>query len=386
MECGLTNDVVKWGDDSPETREKFQNILNLCLTKKNEYAGELIYNPNEMTLNSYKEVKGEADAVQAPANVVVNYHTHPKACYVNEKTIWGWPSGEDMRECIRFAMQGSASHMVFGLEGIYVIRVNPCLISWLKNLTDEDRGLIIGTIEMYFKATHIFRSFDFETSWYEKTGTIYYPSDWTQYANNFTLQHLIASPGKTKFGSKSKAFPTFNEETERYEQMSLEKFLREYESEASYFKMGTMGEEKGDISTPQGKTIKSVLVDLVSTLPRSCNSRLRKCCNTNTNNNWAPGKWFQVCLYYNYPYVNETGGPEKRMLEDGTIPTPEDWMEMTVALGEQPEYDLLVRNIPVLYFYGLLGDCNDWTDVINTQVYTQQQKRKRRRKRRIKRK
>ena len=58
-------------------------------------------------------MNGASDSVQAPEGIA-NFHTHPISCYVGEGTVWGWPSGEDIRETFLFGMKGSVVHLVFG--------------------------------------------------------------------------------------------------------------------------------------------------------------------------------------------------------------------------------------------------------------------------------
>mgnify|MGYP005660007479 CR=1 FL=1 len=78
---------------------------------------------------------GEKDSVQAPLGIV-NYHTHPISCYLGEETIWGWPSGEDLRECVLFGLKGSVAHIVIAVEGTYVIQTTPCILDALIHLKD----------------------------------------------------------------------------------------------------------------------------------------------------------------------------------------------------------------------------------------------------------
>jgi len=155
------------------------------------------------------KIKGGDSASVTVAKGMVNMHTHPQACYSpdGEDTMWGWPSGDDMRECIRFMFDGNICHFVFALEGIYTIQVNPCVLYFLKNRVgeiakknparDSDfvRGLFISLVETYFKATHGHRCRD-ENLKLEKMGKhIITPDDWVVYANEFRLGNLMGKHG-----------------------------------------------------------------------------------------------------------------------------------------------------------------------------------------------
>ena len=47
-----------------------------------------------------------------------------------QKTIWGWPSGEDLARSIEFAINGNLCHIVFSVEGTYVMEVNKYFIQY----------------------------------------------------------------------------------------------------------------------------------------------------------------------------------------------------------------------------------------------------------------
>jgi len=92
--------------------------------------------------------KGNENSVTTPLSVI-NFHTHPISCYTEENVKWGWPSGEDARQCIVFAQKGNLVHLVFSQEGTYVIKVLN-----FKSLTPT----VINYIEDFFKMTHQYRS------------------------------------------------------------------------------------------------------------------------------------------------------------------------------------------------------------------------------------
>jgi hypothetical protein len=103
----------------------------------------------EKSYKSHCVVKGDESSVKTPDGKV-NFHTHPLKCYIDGEVIWGWPSGEDMAQCIRFAMIGNLYHIIFTIEGTYIISINSDILS---NMNEE----IIDCIEYIFKLTHRYR-------------------------------------------------------------------------------------------------------------------------------------------------------------------------------------------------------------------------------------
>ena len=94
---------------------------------------EVAATPSSATSN-VDIIEGSGDSVDTPEGLV-NFHTHPIGCYLNEQTVWGWPSGEDIRETILFAMKGSLSHLVLAIEGVYSLQVQ---LSTLKKFIHID--------------------------------------------------------------------------------------------------------------------------------------------------------------------------------------------------------------------------------------------------------
>ena len=123
-----------------------------------EFAGKVIFDNNNCRIESGNRVcdkiysnhtvtSGQRDTVITP-HAKVNFHTHPLHCYVDAEVVWGWPSGEDMAQCIRFAQDGNIYHIIFAIEGTYIITVN-------KNI--ELTSDTIECIETIFKLTHKYR-------------------------------------------------------------------------------------------------------------------------------------------------------------------------------------------------------------------------------------
>lgn len=154
--CKITNKLVDWTIPKNELNEYLFGKSGL-MYKENEYAGELKFsNTNDCNKNGCNKikkkistVKGDLDSVVTPLSIV-NFHTHPLKCYIDNHTIYGWPSGEDMIACIDLCKSGNLTHIIFAMEGTYIITVNRNI---LNLLTDKD----INKIEEIFKLTHNFR-------------------------------------------------------------------------------------------------------------------------------------------------------------------------------------------------------------------------------------
>jgi hypothetical protein len=140
--------------------------------------------------------KGDSDSVYTPNNVI-NFHTHPISAYNQGDTVWGWPSGEDIRETIKFAFNGNKAHLVFTVEGLYTIQVSPCKIRKMKELlTDSERGILIFMIEEYFKSTHNFRPIP-EVNKLAKKNIMINPYSFVHFINTFDLNNLLSTAEKT---------------------------------------------------------------------------------------------------------------------------------------------------------------------------------------------
>ena len=134
--------------------------------------------------------KGDAESVYTP-NDVINFHTHPVSAYNGGDTVWGWPSGEDVRETLKFAMAGNKAHLVFTVEGLYTIQVSPCKLIKLSKLLDSaERGILIFLIEEYFKCTHNFRCVQ-EVNKLNNNKIKITPYSFIDLINNFSLNNIL---------------------------------------------------------------------------------------------------------------------------------------------------------------------------------------------------
>jgi hypothetical protein len=160
------------------------NKLNEELHKNYEISG-VIHCDNNNNVIGMKTEKGSADSVYTPNNVI-NFHTHPISAYNEGDTVWGWPSGEDIRETMKFALAGNKAHLVFSVEGLYTIQVSPCKIRKMKQLDDQQRGILIFIIEEFFKTTHNFRGVK-EINDLAKKNIFINPYSYVDFVNTFDL-------------------------------------------------------------------------------------------------------------------------------------------------------------------------------------------------------
>ena len=178
------------------------NIINNIyseLFKNIEIAGVINCDKNNNIINVKKNT-GSSDSVYTP-NHVINFHTHPISAYNAANTVWGWPSGEDIRETIKFALNGNKAHLVFTVEGLYTIQINPCKIAKIKKLNSIERGILIFLIEEYFKTTHNFRGTE-EVNDLNSNKIKITPYSYIDFVNTFQLSNLLSS--KISIHKKSK--------------------------------------------------------------------------------------------------------------------------------------------------------------------------------------
>jgi len=149
MPCERSKTTVNWVL-SKDFIEKIKLSLKNDLV---EIAGKILFEDdicNKPVCNkrssNFKINKGDKDSVSTPHGII-NFHTHPKRCYEDSDCIYGWPSGEDMAQCISFAKRGNLIHIVFTLEGAYIIKVNSVI-----------NAKHVKKMEDIFKLTHTFRS------------------------------------------------------------------------------------------------------------------------------------------------------------------------------------------------------------------------------------
>lgn len=255
-----------------------------------------------------------------------NFHTHPCDCYRGEpgkpdtRTVWGWPSGEDMREAIRFMMKDNLCHIVFTLEGSYCIQVNPNYLEILYNRNDEltsifknhnlpgsksdielVRGLIISLIESYFKATHGHRNIIYNIEEKENKGKeICKPQDWVKFANEFKLENLKSKKNTCSKGLPCNGIPNY--ELGEPETNSLREYLDSYGLDL--YCMDNNGElfdasksykkSNGDFEEHCYVLIQQILPDLIKKFNGTSNVL-----SYDPGDKFKPGQWFKVKFFPN---------------------------------------------------------------------------------------
>jgi len=300
MSCSInTESVIDW-----EIKHDHINKLYKHLYDKKENAGQ--FHLDSATKSSHSSVTtmaGEKDSVSAP-DAIISWHSHPLSCYRQEKTVYGWPSGEDMRETIIYGMRGSCCHVIPSVEGTYVTQPNPCIVMSLinienlvdirqypkiqkvKNWGDFLRGFIILAIEIYFRSTHVFRTMDFFKN--GKTGIT--AKDFVKFTNNSKLSNLFSSKNSDSCGNlKCNKVGTY--EGKKFLQTSFHTYVKNYEKDASIFYISKKG-----TNTHSGinflKVLESGGLHILETV------NLGKLCNFGKAE-WKTGKMFKLTLYPN---------------------------------------------------------------------------------------
>ena len=184
----FTNDVPNTCKLKLDIPQEHINLINKDLQLDVENAG-IIYFDEHDKYSKISKTKGNADSVMTPNNVI-NFHTHPISAYNQGQTVWGWPSGEDIRESIKFALAGNKAHLVFTVEGLYTIQISPCKIKKMKTLSDRQRGVLIFLIEEYFKTTHNFRCVT-EVNKIVCKDDFITPYSYIDFVNKFDIHNLV---------------------------------------------------------------------------------------------------------------------------------------------------------------------------------------------------
>ena len=306
MSCSINNtNVVEWTLNPIHIEELYTNLYDSI-----EHGGEIVLDTN--TKSSYKVIKsnaGKIDSVDAP-DAIVNWHTHPISCYNNEETIWGWPSGEDMRETLVYGLRGSACHIVPAVEGTYTMQPNPCIISGLMNIDNSVnqndypelntthqnwgnflRGLVVATIEIYFRSTHVFRSIEYMKKYQDISA-----HDFVEFVNIFKLENIFSNHDINKC-SKLGCNQIIKYENQRMTQIPFKKYVYEYEADTYIYYV----DKNGDTTKSKMKYLKALNkggLELLQnlTLGSNCAIPVEK---------WHTSKVFQIKLYNNKVFYLE---------------------------------------------------------------------------------
>ena len=146
--CSIEPQYKKWTID----KETLMQLYPL-LYEKIEIGGKFTFPfdcktqriTRKTSIKKIHTQKGQADSVQAPTGIV-NFHTHPISCYIGEDTVWGWPSAEDIRECILFGLKGSMAHAVLSVEGVYLLQVSQCILEELVHIDNYVGNVMLQKI------------------------------------------------------------------------------------------------------------------------------------------------------------------------------------------------------------------------------------------------
>lgn len=203
--CKIGTKHVKWIVEDKVIKEVYATLGD-----ETESSGKLhFYNKAGSDLMKAKVVhekdiiRGDSDSVVTPMGIAT-YHTHPYDCYLTEKVIWGWPSGEDISQVLVWALGGNLIHVVFSAEGPYILEVNPCSVVFLKGLTNVMRGALVHWIMKIGQATHELRSHEVNQKLVGAARGVrpvppsvagLSPHDWVDFVNGLTVNNKDARCG-----------------------------------------------------------------------------------------------------------------------------------------------------------------------------------------------
>ena len=306
--CTLKKEkIITWKVD----KEDWANLYDL-LYDDQEWAGDINFGYTtcskkgcSKTGTIKKPNGGGKDSVKAP-DTLVNFHTHPVSCYLAEKTILGWPSGEDMRESVHFGLKGNAAHLVLTMEGTYVIQVNPQILKVLKKMNSNlDRGLSISCMESYFKATHAFRTVSANTALVVNKKDVITPEFFCKFSNEFNFGNLYKKTNSCSASLPCNGVPVH--EGKKIFTNNFSKYIDDYGIEV--YRVDANG---NTVSGPEKRVgiIKKQLKGKKNCLDKIFSS------NFTTNKFYKPGQWFNVTFFANKfskdipvkntkPYINK---------------------------------------------------------------------------------
>lgn len=311
-----TSKIVTWNiiPQEYETRDSVSRVdkhkhatIYDALFEPVEFAGQfdLTHHKDCGTCESKTKMKlgqlhrGGTSSVKA-VNDVCNFHTHPLYCYEGmgsgdptNETLYGWCSGEDMREALRFGLKGNLIHLVFTMEGVYSLQTNPFYIDILRSMNSNDRGLVISLIEEYFRATHGFRNVVYNEMVFHNKGKIITPYDWIELANQFTLDSLLQT-SKVSSGIPPKGFPEADFDNGKPISMDWNKF-KSYYKEGPSLHTYEYNKRKGKYEYGDEIKPSKVTKIVIQKLSSKFNQKKR---------NWKKGQWFNVQFSPNM-YLNK---------------------------------------------------------------------------------
>jgi hypothetical protein len=307
MSCSISKNIVS---QHIIDRDHVIELYNYLYDDVENGGAFNVCNITKKTRNVTKSNTGEKDSVEAP-DAIVNWHTHPVSCYIGEKTVWGWPSGEDMRETLIFGMRGSACHVVPSVEGVYIIQPNPCIVSSLLNINadrkkypkisteipeenwgDFLRGLVIVALEIYFRSTHVFRTLDYANEFPVSA------QDFVDFTNAFELDNIFKEETIPGCSGNMRCDQIHRYDDGKKSLTSFGDYIKTYETDAKLYyvtKKGDASITKYNISDFIDIGICEILKDLV--LGSDCNFPIEE---------WQNGKMFTLELVRNKVLVDNS--------------------------------------------------------------------------------
>lgn len=186
--CNINKKTVLWTIDKDLLKKIKDNISN----GKHEISGDIIFKDtkncnnglcNKKSIKDNKIFTGKGSSVGTPHGIV-NFHTHPKHIYKKFKTKYGWPSGEDMNQINKFFRKSTLLHIVFTVEGAYMIKVNKKLNLKQGKMVED---ILINTHE-YRMLNQAAQKKNFEKKFNIKGKTTL--QMWLKLINSLTLKKL----------------------------------------------------------------------------------------------------------------------------------------------------------------------------------------------------
>ena len=229
-ECKINSKTVKWTLDPKFVKD----IKRYISTGKTEVAGDIIFKDTNVCKKGVCDKKGSTkytihtgqnDSVMTPTGLI-NFHTHPKSIYISEGTKYGWPSGEDMAQVIQFSKLNTLRHIVFTVEGAYIIKVNKKVSVYHVKM-----------IENILRYTHIYRSLDqtVQIKEFRKDFGISGRTTvdmWLNLVNNLTLNKLYKY--YNLFNPINRKIPTDKKAHETIFTVQLKKLTNKFTFEANH--------------------------------------------------------------------------------------------------------------------------------------------------------
>ena len=237
--------------------DKIDKYLDL----KYEVAGTFKHDGSRII--DYRKANGSSDWVHTPLSEI-NFHTHPRFLYEREGVRWGWPSGEDLRECLLFGMtKRHMFHVVFTKEGVYTIQTTPCFRKFMESQGPEEAGVIVSVLESVFKSTHNLRTIDYNNKHSVK------PEDWVKMTRELRIGMFFGAGKETCGKLTCRKIKVVNEDSS-VDLVDLGEYLQMFEGDSLEVYILT---KNGNIK----ETRKMRVADVILSLKKS-QKELKKVC------------------------------------------------------------------------------------------------------------